>query len=43
MNALRRAIGGKEVVLGMVLLLVGGGWCSWQLLVHPVVAEVGSA
>ena len=40
MNALRRAIGRKEVVLGMLLMLIGGGWFGWKVLVHQVVAQV---
>ena len=43
MNALRRAVGRKEVVLGMFLLLIGFGWCGWRVLVHPATAQVEPA
>ena len=35
MNALRRAIGRKEVILGLLFSLLAGGWFGWRFLVHP--------
>jgi hypothetical protein len=40
MNALRRAIGRKEVLIGQLLSLPAGGWFGWRFLVHPASAQV---
>jgi hypothetical protein len=41
MQALRRAIGRKDVIFALAVFLVAGGWFGWHQLIRPVLAQVG--
>ena len=43
MNALRRAIGRKEVLLGLLVSLLAGSWFGWRLLVRPASAQTAGS
>jgi len=40
MQALRRAIGRKDVIFALAVFLVAGGWFGWHQLIRPVLAQV---
>ena len=40
MNALRRAIGRKDVIIGLLVFLVAGGWFGWRYVVRPALGDV---
>jgi hypothetical protein len=42
MNALRRAIGRKEIILALLLVLLPFGWVGWHRLMRPASAQVAA-